>query len=218
MIKDVVLQKSENNTLLLSDVIEKLKSFGYKFENGAFFYYSLSNDILTHCGEAPPNETYLPLADVGRRLVLRWRHVPMAEPRSAPAPSKEHGKKSHTKRNKERKIGEVVEKVSEWRRLYTGRIDKDGKVQKLSLDDAAKEIGIAKKTLDDYLLQLRAGKKYNFDFNEHKDDKVGILRAFVKERKVNERSHAGEGSNGLPSNGQDGVDSIYGPLPHNETP
>jgi hypothetical protein len=41
--------------------------------------------------------------------------------------------------------------------------------------------------LDDYLLQLRYGKKYGFDFNEHKEAKIGILRAFVKKCKQDEK-------------------------------
>lgn len=42
---------------------------------------------------------------------------------------------------------------------------------------------MSKKSLDDYLLQLRFGKKYGFDFSKHKNDKVGKLRYFVKEQK-----------------------------------
>jgi hypothetical protein len=42
--------------------------------------------------------------------------------------------------------------------------------------------------LDDYLLQLRYGKKYGFDFNEHKEAKIGVLRAFVKKEKTKEKT------------------------------
>jgi len=42
---------------------------------------------------------------------------------------------------------------------------------------------MSKKSLDDYLLQLRFGKKYGFNFNKHKDDKIGVLRQFVKKFK-----------------------------------
>ena len=37
--------------------------------------------------------------------------------------------------------------------------------------------------MDDYLLQLRFGRKFGFNFQEHKDDKVGVLRAYVKKFK-----------------------------------
>ena len=44
-------------------------------------------------------------------------------------------------------------------------------------------VGISKKTLDDYLSQIRLGKKYGFDFHQHKKDKIGVLRSFVRKYK-----------------------------------
>ena len=84
---------------------------------------------------------------------------------------------------KDRKISEIIRKVTKWRKLYTGTAMPDGRVVKYSSKEAANMIGIAKKTLDDYLLQMRIGMKYGFDFNYHNDDKIGVLRAFVKEKK-----------------------------------
>jgi hypothetical protein len=73
--------------------------------------------------------------------------------------------------------------VSLWRKLYNGVNDSEGCLQRYSLEDSASKVGVSKKSLDDYLLQLRFGKKYNFDFQKHKDDKVGVLRSFVKKEK-----------------------------------
>lgn len=42
------------------------------------------------------------------------------------------------------------------------------------------EVGLAKKTLDDYYYQLRMAQTYGFDFERHKNDKIGVLRRFVK--------------------------------------
>ena len=53
----------------------------------------------------------------------------------------------------------------------------------MDLDSAATEIGIVKKTLDDYLLQIRNGKRYGFNFHKQKNNKIGELRSFVKEHK-----------------------------------
>ncbi len=50
----------------------------------------------------------------------------------------------------------------------------------MSLEAAAKEVGVSKKSLDDYLAQLRAGRQYGYDFNQKKKEKVGDLRRFVK--------------------------------------
>lgn len=53
----------------------------------------------------------------------------------------------------------------------------------MDLDASANEIGIVKKTLDDYLLQIRNGKRYGFNFHKRRSDKIGQLRTFVKEHK-----------------------------------
>jgi|TARA_B110000285_G_C15067210_1_gene585825 hypothetical protein len=42
---------------------------------------------------------------------------------------------------------------------------------------------VSKKSLDDYLLQLRFGKKFGFDFEKNRESKVGTLRTFVKQKK-----------------------------------
>jgi len=51
----------------------------------------------------------------------------------------------------------------------------------MSLEEAASRVGVSKKSLDDYLSQLRQGRQYGFDFNRDKREKVGKLRQFVKE-------------------------------------
>ena len=44
-------------------------------------------------------------------------------------------------------------------------------------------MNVSKKSLDDYLLQLRFGKKFGFDFEKNRESKVGTLRTFVKQKK-----------------------------------
>ena len=54
-------------------------------------------------------------------------------------------------------------------------------------------VGISKKSLDDYFCQLRLGEKYEFDFMNHLDDKIGVLRAFLKKyRPKHEKSNKNE--------------------------
>jgi len=53
----------------------------------------------------------------------------------------------------------------------------------MNLWDAAKIVDVNKKTLDDYLLLIKKGYKYGFDFSAHINDKNGVLRAFVKKAK-----------------------------------
>ena len=59
----------------------------------------------------------------------------------------------------------------------------DAQLRKWSLEEAAQKVGVSKKSLDDYLLQLRFGKKFGFDFELNKDEKVGVLRLYVKTEK-----------------------------------
>ena len=67
--------------------------------------------------------------------------------------------------------------------MYNGVPDKSGEIKRMSLEDAAVKVGVSKKSLDDYILQLRQGKKYGFDFEKHRHEKIGVLRKFNREQK-----------------------------------
>ena len=54
-------------------------------------------------------------------------------------------------RHKERSIGFIIEKVSQWRKLYNGYTDEKGELKRVSLEEAAEMVGVSKKSLDDYL-------------------------------------------------------------------
>jgi hypothetical protein len=54
-------------------------------------------------------------------------------------------------RNKERSIGFIIEKVTQWRKLYNGYYDEKHELKRMSLEDAANKVGVSKKSLDDYL-------------------------------------------------------------------
>ena len=104
--------------------------------------------------------------------------------RAGPVSDADQGKK----RTKERTITEIIEKVSTWRKLYNGvmipnKETNQVNLQRWSLEDAAKKVKVSKKSLDDYLLQLRFGKKFGFDFEKNRDSKVVVLRSFVKKQK-----------------------------------
>lgn len=52
----------------------------------------------------------------------------------------------------------------------------------MSLLQAAKSIGMSKKSLDDYLRYLRLGERLHFDFEAFNGEKMGFLRAFVRSK------------------------------------
>lgn len=85
-------------------------------------------------------------------------------------------------RGRERNIGYVIEKVTQWRRLYNGFYDEDFNHHRMTLEKAAEKVGVSKKSLDDYLAQLRAGRQFGYDFNANKEMKIGHLRHFVKQK------------------------------------
>ena len=84
-------------------------------------------------------------------------------------------------------IDEVCQKVTLWRKLYKGITLKDEKTgqdvfRNYSLEEAADTVGISKKTLDDYLLQIRIAKQHNFDFAKNRDQSIGVMRAFNRKK------------------------------------
>jgi hypothetical protein len=52
-----------------------------------------------------------------------------------------------------------------------------------SREKAAKILKVPKKSLDDYLLYLRKGKFYGFDYKSYKFELFGVVRQFVNRAK-----------------------------------
>jgi hypothetical protein len=73
--------------------------------------------------------------------------------------------------------------LARWRKLYNGDYSYRNEPVRLTLDEAAEQVGISKKSLDDYLMQIRFGRKYGFNFQEHQNERVGVLRTYVKKMK-----------------------------------
>ena len=84
------------------------------------------------------------------------------------------------KKTRKRKIGEIIEKVILWRKYNEGILDEFGNFIQLSLKEAAGKIKIPKKSLDDYYSLIKIGKICGFDFNNNKDEGIGVLRSFIK--------------------------------------
>ena len=71
-----------------------------------------------------------------------------------------------------------MEVVKKWRDLHLHGHKTLKK--RLNLQDAAKMVGISKKSLDDYYCQLRLGELYHFDYINNLSEKMGVLRTYVK--------------------------------------
>lgn len=73
-----------------------------------------------------------------------------------PPPTIKDDEPNKKKRVNDRSIKEVLKKVAAWRKIH--------ETQGVTLEEAAKECGMAKKTLDDYYYQIRQAEIYGFDF------------------------------------------------------
>ena len=51
-------------------------------------------------------------------------------------------------------------------------------------------VGIPKKTLDDYYAHLKLGTEHGFDFKQNLEQKIGVLRQFVRERSTKKKTES----------------------------
>ena len=185
----------QNDKIKLFDVTLRLKSCGFPLTGSMISIYSKLAEDYIFVGADPIDQNFF-LSNTEYNLkLIKLKAICYIEEKLINEINREHifckpisrrnslVDKKKSKRTKERKIGFIIEKVNSWRKLYNGFYDDNGKFTKYSLDDAAKIISISKKSLDDYLLQLRLGRKFGFDFNLNKNCKVGILRSFVKQNR-----------------------------------
>ena len=173
--------------ILFNDIITQLKFLGYPTIGSLFSVYILQAEDYVYIGSEPLDQNFYLSSNEIDLNCIKIKMVCYIEDKLIKKTEKQlferkhnFSKKTKDKRTKERRIGFIVEKVNAWRRLYNGFYNEKGEHTRYSLDQAAKMIDISKKSLDDYLLQLRLGRKYGFDFNSNKNNKVGVLRSFVK--------------------------------------
>lgn len=93
-------------------------------------------------------------------------------------------------RHKERTIHEALKLVAEWRKIHKeGYTEQDSsEIIYPTLEEAAKRVGVVKKSLDDYFLMIKHAKLHGFDFEKNSNERFGVLRAFVKKNKQKKES------------------------------
>ena len=161
-------------------------------------YYCHSKSSYVYLGTSPiENSLFIPKQDMENgQLIIKFRFISSMDlPQPAVEDEASDSGDKIGRRTKERKIGYIIEKVARWRNLYNGIQNAKGNTIRMTLEEAAKQVDISKKSLDDYLLQLRFGRKFGFNFEEHKNHKVGLLRAYVKKFKKLQSKLATEAGN-----------------------
>ena len=186
IVPNLEIQMTNDGKIFMKNIINKLKFLGYPTVGSLFSLYIKTADEYVYLGSDPidPNlyidQTLVDFDNLKIKIVSYLEDKLVKKTEKQLFDKKDINKNQKDKRTKERKIEFIVEKVNAWRRLYNGFYNENGEHTRYSLDQAAKMIDISKKSLDDYLLQLRLGRKYGFDFNSNKNNKVGVLRSFVK--------------------------------------
>ena len=87
---------------------------------------------------------------------------------------KKEKKEKKGRRQNEKTIGYAIVKVFKWEKI------REKSNNNITLDDAAKSIGMAKKTLDDYKNQIKKGKEENFKYNKYYNSKISRLKQYNK--------------------------------------
>ena len=191
IIPNLEIPLTSDKKIFMKEIISKFKYLGYPTTGALFSVYIKTANEYVYFGSDPidPNiyldENLVDFDNIKIKMVSYIEDKLVKKTEKQLFDKKEPNKNQKDKRTKERKIEFIVEKVNAWRRLYNGFYNENGEYTRYSLDQAAKMVGISKKSLDDYLLQLRLGRKYGFNFNQNKTKKVGILRAFVKKHRAN---------------------------------
>ena len=104
-------------------------------------------------------------ADMLGQPVARWLDRELRLLSNTGAPVTSH-------RRIERSLADMIRMVALQRHMHNGVAEThEGNMYlvKYTLEDAALRLGVRKKTLDDYQLQIRKGFLMNYDFDRHSD-------------------------------------------------
>lgn len=178
------VELSKDGDVILVHIITQLSTLGYRLDEAEIWFYSNDYKDYVHCGRDPlPRIMVAKGSDLENNCLKIKARIEIPNIKEV-----EESKSDETSSNvrvKERELAVIIKKVKKWRDLYRGYPGKGGKRINYSLEDAASFVNLPKKTLDDYLQQLKLGKKYGFDFNENQHERVGVLREFIKEKSKN---------------------------------
>ena len=142
IIPELSLEVLNGNQVQLRKLVFLLTKLGYPLKAALVYYFSKEADEYIFCGSEPIDQNiYVSITDENNSITLRC-HCFIDEDFiktigfNPTVLKKEEDEVKTGRRTKERKIGQVIEKVSTWRRLYNGYYDENKKFIKYSLEDA----------------------------------------------------------------------------------
>ena len=181
IITNVPVELTKDENIIIANIITHLKTMGYSLDNAEIWFYSNDYMDYVYCEREPISRVVL-----AKQTDLKNNCISLKARINKPSPLEmEESKLEESASNvkvKERELAVIIRKVKKWRDLYRGYQGKEGRRINYSLEDAARMVNLPKKTLDDYLQQLKLGKKYGFDFHANQHKRVGVLRDLIKEK------------------------------------
>ncbi|KAL4468489.1 hypothetical protein ABPG74_004992 [Tetrahymena malaccensis] len=135
---------------------------------------TISSNQKGHLSQKIKGEEYLP-HNLNGELNANTTAQSLSLVEQAP---KKRRRQTLNKRSHERTIREGIQLVTQWRNSHEYYKSKN---QVKDLQEVAKDMGISKKTLDYYYLELRTAEFFNFDFDQHLNQRMGFLRQFIED-------------------------------------
>ncbi|KAM3141868.1 hypothetical protein pb186bvf_005954 [Paramecium bursaria] len=187
----VYVKITDDLNIYVADLVEQLRrrdEFKQHLQNGSISIQRednnlSSNKVYQFIGQCPLPQDALFKLQNQEKLEVKIQSTCSSFLDQITDLNEETEKNDKSRQSKQRTLAEVVERVALWRRLYSGFYDQNKQFIQMPLDKAADRVHIQKKTLDDYLLQIRYGKRYGFDFNKYQKEGISKLRQFVKSKR-----------------------------------
>lgn len=165
MVKNLETEVYSSGEIMLQDIIDSLKRKGFYLKKKMIFIMDFTSSSYLFVGvEGSLRETFIKCQERIVQIKIRSSY------------------QETNVKEKPKSIKDIITKVAEWRRWYNGRRGISGNYERKELDQSALDLGIPKKTLDDYMFQLRKARAGGFDFERFGDESIGFLREFNKRR------------------------------------
>ena len=159
-------------------LIEELSKYSkIDFANSQILYKLPNSQLYMLAGVFPfeENTDYIPVENVSETIFLKYRTTF----KSTKETDIHEEAKVKTRRGNERLIGNVLDALTQFKELSKiGIMDPIRGLIKYKRHEAAQILNIPKKTLDDYLAQVKLAHSFGFDFQSHCEEKFGVLRKF----------------------------------------
>lgn len=159
--------------VLLSPLVEELsRQSGLDFDGYQILYRMPGCTLFVLAGTYPFESAmmHLKMESLGDGVHIKYR---IADKKKEPE------RKQKNRRGNERKISDVINSLLFWRKLsLPGIFNAEARGKKLNRQEAADVLKIPKKSLEDYMLQVRLAYERGFDFNMYSNTRFGVIREF----------------------------------------